>query len=135
VVGGYTGSRWLDTIVAWGPGTGARVVAHLPSALRYAAVTAAAGRVVVAGGSLPNGGASRTVYAFDPATRVVRTIGALPAPTTHATAAAYGGEALVIGGRGAAVGTPTSRIVAVDPVRSKVRLAGRLDAPASDDSA
>jgi DNA-binding beta-propeller fold protein YncE len=135
VVGGYTGSRWLDTIVAWRPGTAARVVAHLPTALRYAAVAAARGRVVVAGGSLPSGGASRAVYVFDPATRAVRRIGALPAPTTHATAAAYRGEALVIGGRGAVTGTPTSRIVAVDPVRGKVRLAGRLHAPASDASA
>ncbi|MFL5680797.1 MAG: hypothetical protein ACJ77B_09385 [Chloroflexota bacterium] len=135
VVGGYTGSRWLDTIVAWRPGTAARVVAHLPTPLRYAAVTAAGGRVVVAGGSLPSGGASRAVYVFDPATRDVRKIGALPAPTTHATAAAYRGDALVIGGRGAVAGTPTGRIVAVDPLRRKVRLAGRLDAPASDASA
>jgi Kelch motif len=41
VVGGYTGSQWLDTIVAWRPGTQPRIVAHLPFALRYAAVTAA----------------------------------------------------------------------------------------------
>ena len=31
VIGGYTGSQWLDTIVAWRPGAAARVVAHLPS--------------------------------------------------------------------------------------------------------
>ena len=35
VVGGYTGSRWVDTIVGWRPGSPARVVAHpaVPSAL------------------------------------------------------------------------------------------------------
>src|SRR5690606_36938429 len=38
VVGGYTGAEWLDTIVAFTPGSGARVVAHLPTPLRYAAV-------------------------------------------------------------------------------------------------
>ena len=32
VVGGYTGSRWLDTIVAWRPGAARAVVAHLPFA-------------------------------------------------------------------------------------------------------
>jgi hypothetical protein len=44
VVGGYTGSRWLDTIVAWRPGLPARVVAHLPFPLRYAAVATEGGR-------------------------------------------------------------------------------------------
>src|SRR5207247_9872744 len=61
VVGGYTGSRWLDTIVAWRPGTHARVVAHLPTPLRYAAVTAVGDRLLIAGGSLPNGNASEAV--------------------------------------------------------------------------
>ncbi len=55
VVGGYTGTRWLDTIVAWKPGGAAHVVAHLPSPVRYAAVTAVGGTVVIAGGSLPPG--------------------------------------------------------------------------------
>ena len=52
VVGGFTGTRWLDTIVAWSPGRGARVVAHLPSPVRYAAVASAGGKLVIAGGSL-----------------------------------------------------------------------------------
>ncbi len=43
VVGGYTGARWLDTVVAWKPGAPARVVAHLPRPVRYAAVTAVGG--------------------------------------------------------------------------------------------
>ena len=44
VVGGYTGTRWLNTIVSWRPGHAARVVGHLPVALRYAAVAAVAGQ-------------------------------------------------------------------------------------------
>src|SRR5262249_36755930 len=73
VVGGYTGSRWLDTIVAWRPGHEACVVARLPSPLRYAAVAAAAGRLVIAGGSLPNGTASTAVLEFAPSSgRVTR---------------------------------------------------------------
>jgi YVTN family beta-propeller protein len=132
IVGGYTGGRWLDTIVAWSPGGSARVVAHLPHTLRYAAVTAAAGRVVIAGGSLENGTASDAVYAFVPATRKVIRIGRLPAPTTHGAAAAIGTVAFVIGGRSAAAGTPTDRIVAVDPVKRTVRAAGSLGRPLSD---
>jgi YVTN family beta-propeller protein len=132
VVGGYTGTRWLDTIVAWKPGRQARVVARLPVALRYAAVTAVQGRVVIAGGSLPNGTAGRTVFAYTPgAARVVR-IGRLPAPTTHAAAAAFGSVAYVIGGRGSLVGTPTDRIVAVDLGRRTVTSVGSLTAPLSD---
>jgi YVTN family beta-propeller protein len=132
VVGGYTGSAWLNTILAWRPGESPRVAARLPSPLRYAAVTAADGKLVIAGGSLPSGTASRAVLVFDPATRRVTRLGRLPAPTTHAAAATVGGTAYVIGGRGPAAGTPTARIVAVDPAARTVRAGGALAAPRSD---
>ncbi|MEN3341760.1 MAG: hypothetical protein V7644_1164 [Actinomycetota bacterium] len=132
VVGGYTGSRWLDTVVAWRPGGRARVVARLPHTLRYAAVTAAAGRLVIAGGSLESGAASDAVYTYAPGARRVVRIGRLPSPTTHAAAAAIGSTAFVVGGRGAAPGTPTSRIVAVDPLAGRIRAAGTLHQPLSD---
>ena len=135
MIGGYTGSAWLDTVVAWRPGSTARVVGHLPTPVRYAAVTAANGRVVVAGGSLPNGTASRAVYAFDPATRRVTRAGRLPEATTHAAAATVGGTAYVIGGRGAAADTPTDAIEAVDVRRRRVRPAGTLPVALSDAAA
>ena len=132
VVGGYTGTRWLDTIVAWRPGGVAHVVAHLPTTLRYAAVTAVGGRLVVAGGSLENGTASDAVLEYVPGAKRVVRIGRLPAPTTHAAAATLGGVAYVIGGRGAAVDTPTTRIVSVDPRTRRVRPVGTLAVPRSD---
>ena len=132
IVGGYDGSSWLDTIVAWTPGGPARVVGHLPTALRYAAVTAAAGRIVIAGGSTPDGGATALVQQFDPATGRVGVVGRLPAPTTHAAAASMGDVAYVIGGRGSAAGTPVGRIVAVDPAGRRIAAAGSLSAPLSD---
>ena len=132
VVGGYTGVRWLNTIIAWRPGAPARVVAHLPVALRYAAVTAVNGIVVIAGGSTPAGTASRAVLAFDPNSGGVRQIGLLPTATTHTAAATLGGVAYVIGGRGATTGTPTDAIVAIDPARRTVRAAGTLPTPLSD---
>jgi len=132
VVGGYTGARWLDTIIAWRPGSRARVVARLPSALRYAAVTAAGGRLVIAGGSLENGAASDAILEYVPRLGRVRRIGRLPAPTTHAAAASIGDIAYVIGGRGAAAGSATARIVAVDPRTRRVRSAGALSRPRSD---
>ena len=132
VVGGYTGTRWLDTVVAWRPGRAAHVVAHLPTTLRYAAVTAVGDRLVIAGGSLESGTASDAVLQYTPASgRIVR-IGRLPAPTTHAAAAALRGIAYVIGGRGTSVGTPTDRIVSVDLRTRSVRAAGTLTTPRSD---
>jgi DNA-binding beta-propeller fold protein YncE len=131
LVGGYTGTRWLDTIVAWRPGSAARVVARLPVALRYAAVTTVDGRLVIAGGSLENGTASSAVLEFTPG-RGVRKIGRLPAATTHAAAAAIGSVAYVIGGRGAVLGSATARIVAVDAKTGSVRAAGTLASPRSD---
>ena len=132
VVGGYTGTRWLDTIVAWRPGVQPRVVAHLPFALRYAAVAAAGGRLVIAGGSLESGAASAAVLTYKPGSRGVAKIGHLPTPTTHAAAAALGDVVYMIGGRGAAVGSPTARIVAVEPTTHRIRLAGTLASPRSD---
>ena len=132
IVGGYTGTRWLDTIVAFRPGSGARVVARLPFALRYAAVTSADGKLVIAGGSRQDGTASAAVLEFTPGRGGVRTIGLLPAPTTHAAAAAIGSDVYVIGGRGAAVGSATDRIVAIDVRTRSVRRAGALASARSD---
>jgi len=132
IVGGYTGSRWLDTIVAWHPGLPARIVAHLPVSLRYAAVAAADDVIVIAGGSLPNGTASRSVFEYVPTTGRVTRVGKLPAATTHAAAASLGNVVYVIGGRGAKVGTPTGRIVAIDARERRVRLVGTMASPRSD---
>ena len=132
VVGGYTGSRWLSTILAWRPGTTPRVVARLPVALRYAAVTAAGGKLLIAGGSTPNGTASRIVLAFDPHRRTLKAIAELPAPLTHAAAATLNGIAYVIGGRGATVDSAVGRVSAIDPASGRLRRAGNLAAPRSD---
>ncbi len=132
VVGGYTGKGWLDTIVAWRPGSSARVVAHLPFGVRYAAVTTVGRTVVIAGGSLSDGSASAAVLTFDPRTGAVRRVGTLPQPTTHAAAAAIGPIAYVIGGRGAVTNTPTARIVSIDTRTGSIRTAGALGVARSD---
>jgi DNA-binding beta-propeller fold protein YncE len=135
IVGGYTGARWLDTVVAWSPHKQARVVAHLPHTLRYAAVAAAGDRIVIAGGSLENGTASAAVYAFRPSTGKVTRVGTLPQPTTHAAGATIGSAAVIVGGRGASSGTPTDRLVLVDPAARSVRMVGRLPQALSDAAA
>jgi YVTN family beta-propeller protein len=135
IVGGFTGTHWLDSIVTWSPGRRARIVAHLPLPVRYAAVTAAGGKLIVAGGSLPDGEASSRVLEYSPSSGELRRLGRLPGPTTHAAAAELGGLAYVIGGRGASLDTPTSMIEAIDPRTGRVRAAGQLRQPLSDASA
>jgi N-acetylneuraminic acid mutarotase len=132
VIGGYTGQQALDTIVAWHPGGGAEVVAHLPAGLRYAAAAPAAdGRIVVAGGT-PGEGASSSILRFDPTTRQVQQIGALPAAITHASAFALGRWVYVVGGRGAATGTQTASIYAIDSATGRTVTAGQLPQALSD---
>ncbi|MBV9413536.1 MAG: hypothetical protein JO363_01020 [Solirubrobacterales bacterium] len=131
VVGGYTGTVPLDTIVAWsGSGTG-RVVGHLPHPVRYAAVAAINNRLIIAGGTSGDV-ATREVYSFDPATGNVRQIGLLARELTHAAGATLDGRVYVIGGRGGLQGTQTNAILSVDPTTGRVRPAGRLPVGLSD---
>jgi YVTN family beta-propeller protein len=62
----------------------------------------------------------------------VTRVGELPAATTHAAAAALGDVAYVIGGRGASLGTPTTRIVSIDVPGRRIRSAGALTVARSD---
>ena len=84
-------------------------------ALRYAAVAAADGAVIVAGGSTPAGNASDAILRFDPATGRVRKIGRLPHPLTHAGAAVIDGMVFLVGGRGSTLSSQTAAILGVNP--------------------
>src|SRR5262249_18562321 len=81
---------------------------------------------------LPNGTASAAVLDYVPGTHRVAHVGRLPAVTTHAAAAALGDVVYVVGGRGAAIDSPTRRVVAVDLGSGRIPPAGRLEAPRSD---
>jgi N-acetylneuraminic acid mutarotase len=131
IVGGYNGVDWLNTILAWRPGSAVRVAGHLPVGLRYSAVAAADGRLLVIGGSTP-ARASRAIYSFDPATGSVQRIGRLPQPITHASAATLGSSVYLVGGRGDLDNAQTAKIWAIDPHTGRVRVAGRLPTPLSD---
>jgi N-acetylneuraminic acid mutarotase len=131
VVGGYDGTNWLNTILAWRPGSPARVAGRLPIGLRYAAATAVDGRILIIGGSTSTS-ASDAIYRFDPATARVRQIGRLPQPITHASAATLGSFAYLIGGRGDTLGSQTATVWSIDPRTGAVAVAGRLPEPLSD---
>jgi YVTN family beta-propeller protein len=131
IVGGYTGTGWLDTIVAFSPTAGSRIVAHLPVGLRYPAVGAAHGRLIIAGGTTATTHATRTIYSFDPVTATVTKIGDLAQPITHASAAGIGDEVVVAGGQNGAH-QPQAEIVAIDAVTHQIRNAGALTTARSD---
>lgn len=131
IVGGYTVSDPLRTIVAFTPGTGARIVGTLPRPLRYAAVAAVDGHVLIAGGT-SGITAQRAILSFDPATRTTRQIGELPYPVTHAGGASLNGSFYLLGGRGESLSGQRSSILAVDPRSGSVRSAGRLPEALSD---
>ncbi|HEY3960646.1 MAG TPA: hypothetical protein VGL68_09060 [Solirubrobacteraceae bacterium] len=131
IVGGYDGKRALDTILSWHPGGSPALVGRLPERLRYAAVAAVDAKVIILGGSTEKG-SSRAILSFDPTTGLVKQVGSLPSPLTHASAASLNGAVYLIGGRGSASGSQTTSILAVDPRDGRVRRAGTLARPLSD---
>jgi outer membrane protein assembly factor BamB len=131
VVGGFDGVAPLDTIVAWRPGGGARYVARLPFAVRYAAVAAVSGRLIIAGGTGVDG-LSDAIWSYDPADGSVVQVGVLPHPLTHASAVTLGGRVYVIGGRHAVSGEQTAEIVEIDPASAQSAVVGALPQPLSD---
>lgn len=130
IVGGYTGVTPLRTILAWRPGTAAKVVATLPKPLRYAAVAASGGKLTIAGGTSGEE-ASSDIYRFDPASGTLARIGLLPRPLTHAAAAALEGTVFVFGGREASPTSQTKRILAIE-ADGLVHSAGLLPKAVSD---
>jgi N-acetylneuraminic acid mutarotase len=131
IIGGYDGERALDTILAWHPGKRPALVGRLPAGLRYAAVAAADSKVIIAGGSTETG-TSRAILSFDPVTGLLRRIGSLPGPLTHASAASLNGAIYVIGGRSSVSGAQTASILAIDPGNGRAHRAGTLARPLSD---
>ena len=97
VVGGYDGTEWLNTLLAWRPGSPVRVAGHLPGGLRYSAETAAGGRIPIIGGSAP-GGASSAIYSLDPPSGRVRQSAAAAADHPRVPAV-LGAFVYLVGGR------------------------------------
>jgi outer membrane protein assembly factor BamB len=133
LVGGYTGQAPLDTILAWRPGSQARVVGKLPQPLRYASVTAVKDKLLIAGGDAPSG-PTRQVLLFDPQSGQASRLATLPHPLSHAGAATLDGYVFLIGGRGAN-GAPTREITSVDPSTGATAPAGQLPQAVSDTAA
>lgn len=134
VVGGFDGTNYLNTVVAWRPGMAPAVEAHLPVGLRYPAVAVAGNGLYIMGGSDPSG-ASNAVYRFDLTTHQVRQIATLRHPVTHGMAATLGSTVYLIGGRGDLDTAQTADIWAINPATGRITGAGRLPTPTSDAAA
>ncbi len=76
--------------------------AACPQGVRYPAVAAIGGRLVIAGGILSSGAPSAAVYVFDPRSGHVQSLGRLATAVGHASAVTIGGAVYIVGGLDAA---------------------------------
>lgn len=115
-LGGWTGHLYSDQVYDMNRFA---VVAHLPHAVRYAAVVPFAHGVLVAGGERYDGKATGDLQwvPLDGATGSAAVVGHLSAPVAYAMGATLGGTGLVIGGCPDS-GPPVTTIDAVTPAGS-----------------
>jgi hypothetical protein len=112
LVGGYDGARPRAEILVTRDGRHYALAGRLPVGLRYPAVAADHGNIIVAGGESARG-TSDVVYTFNPLTGRVRLAAHLPAPVAHASLIVAGDALYLIGGTDTN-GTPTGTITSVD---------------------
>jgi outer membrane protein assembly factor BamB len=127
VLGGYDGTKPIDSVLATGDGSSFTQVAKLPVPARYLAVAALGGRIYAFGGLTAGGIASDAIREVNPKTGSARVVGHLPEPVSHASALALDGSVYVLGGE--ANGTPTDRIWRFNSRYRNVVAAGRLPRP------
>jgi hypothetical protein len=130
LVGGYDDHRPRAEIYATTDGTHFRLAGRLPQGLRYPAVAATSGRLVIAGGILASGAPSSAVYVFDPGSGQIRPLGRLATAVGHASAIAVGGSVYVVGGLDA-VGRAATASTRVGVAAANVTQIG-LTAPVAD---
>ncbi|MCW2987821.1 MAG: Kelch repeat-containing protein [Solirubrobacterales bacterium] len=129
VLGGYDGSKPIDSVLATTDGSTFTQVALLPAPGRYLAVAALGGRIYAFGGETASGSASDAIQEVDPRAKTARIVGHLPAPVFHASAVALGGDVYVLGGE--AEGSPTSQIWRFESGKRTASAAGKLPRPIS----
>jgi N-acetylneuraminic acid mutarotase len=134
VVGGYTGTREVPTVLATRDGRTFRVVARLRVTVRYAAVAALDGAIWVVGGEHLHHFLS-VVQRIDPTTGTVRFVGRLPHPRGEAVAVAVDGRLLLVGGRTAAATDPAVLVGTPSGGRLTWRRVGSLPVPTADPGA
>jgi hypothetical protein len=130
VAGGWDGRTLNMSIYRYVPGRSPRIVGQLQQGVRYPAIAALDGKLLIAGGETADGAVTATISAFDPATGKSSRVGRLPYPVSHAAGAVLGRRLYVLGGLRA--GHPIATILSWFRGRRRARRAGRLPEPLSD---
>jgi hypothetical protein len=129
VVGGYTGSTYLPSVLATTDGTHYTSVANLTVPVRYPAVIAQGGLIYVFGGQTASAGSATTatdaVQVIDPATHHSSVVAHLPQPVYGASAFVINGTIYVAGGQVPA-GRTLTEVYAFVPSSKNVLNAGLL---------
>ncbi|MCU1455616.1 MAG: Kelch repeat type 1-containing protein [Acidimicrobiales bacterium] len=129
VIGGFDDTNGTPRVLATKDGHTFTTVATLPREVRYGAVVALGGRLLLFGGEDQQGPTS-AVLAIDPAAGTVQQVAALPQPLSHAVAFVLNGVAYVAGGE-----TGTTRHAEIwrfDPTTSTLVAGGSLPDARSD---
>ena len=144
IVGGYDGKGPDSEVWATTDGIHFSVAGNLAVPVRYAAVTAASGKIYLFGGEAvggaEDGSAVTTVQIFDPARGRALVAGQLVQPVAGASAFELGGHVYLAGGVGntapATAGGPvklsetaTDAVWAWDPTSNRALAAGKLPVP------
>lgn len=127
VLGGYDGSKLVESVLATEDGAHFTEVARLPAPARYMAVASLGERIYAFGGESVRGAAGDAIQEVDPKAGTASVVGHLPQAVSHASAISLGGSIYVLGGE--ADGSPTDRIWRFDPAAGAVTSAGRLPQP------
>ena len=131
IVGGYDGTRARPEVLETTDGRSFKVLASLPTGLRYAAVAAAGSKLIIAGGQTQSAGASRSVFVVDTTSGSVTRLATLPVAVAHAVLLVRGDTASLIGGRDSA-GRPSARVWRVSLTSGVVSASTSLAIPLAD---
>ncbi|HSR95074.1 MAG TPA: PQQ-binding-like beta-propeller repeat protein [Solirubrobacterales bacterium] len=124
VLGGYDGTRPIDSVLETADGRSFNQVTALPAPARYMAVATLGGKIYAFGGEIASGSGSDAIQAIDPRAGTARVVGHLPQAISHAGAVVLGGRVYVLGGETG--GSADDSIWRFNPDRGTVSPAGRL---------
>ncbi len=133
VLGGFDGQQPSSAIYRTGDGRSFTTAGRLPTAVRYAAVTAMGDRIYAFGGELGSGADTDTIQEFDTATGRASVAGHLPESVSHASAVVLDGAIYLVGGR--RKGVASDQVLRFDPSGRRLAPAGHLPAPVFDAAA
>jgi Galactose oxidase, central domain len=133
VAGGFNGTDTNSDIYAVSPVGKVTTPSTIPQGVRYPAVGALGGRLIIAGGETSSGSPTADVWSFDPASGHVAQLPSLPEPTDHTSGIALDGTFYVLGGL--RNGAFTDAIVSWRPGQARWHSAGRLPGDVADGAA